>query len=180
MVSTLQNTLEFLKSFGFFDVIVPFLLFFAIIFAILEKTRLLGREKSNVNLIVALAVALLAVAANKIVGLISSVIPNLLLVLVLFMMFVMILGLFFKDEELEFSSKHKNWFKFFMFLLFILTIAFILNAWPTDSGTMLEKVLDSIQDGSSGELVGGVILLLIVIGAVFVVAKSKRGSQEET
>jgi hypothetical protein len=178
MASTLQNTIKFLSDFGFFDVIVPFLLFFAITFAILEKTKILGKDKSNVNLIVSLAVSLLAIATNKVVNLISNVLPNLILMLVLFVMFIMILGLFFKEtkEGFGFKEKHPGWFGFFIFLLFVITILFILNAWQTDNGTALEVIGSAISNGSSGELIGGIILLVIVVGAVFLVINSgKRG-----
>ena len=44
MASTLQNAIEFFKAFGLFDIVLPFLLVFTIIYAILEKTRILGHE----------------------------------------------------------------------------------------------------------------------------------------
>jgi hypothetical protein len=180
MASTLGNTIEFLSDFGFFDVIIPFLLFFAIIYAILEKTSLLGKDKSNVNLIVSLAVSFLAVATNKVINLISSVLPNMILMLVLFVMFVMILGLFFKQGEMEFASEHSGWFKFFMFLLFFLTLIFILNAWPSDSGdSMLESVVDAIGSGSSGELIGGIVMLAIIVGAIALVVRTKPKKDDE-
>jgi len=173
MASTLQNTLSFLRDFGFFDVVVPFLLFFAIVFALLEKTALLGKGKSNVNLIVALAVALLVVAVNKAVNFISSVIPNMILILVLLVMFVMITGVFFKEGEMEFYKEHKVWFGIFMFLLFVLTIGFVLHAWPVDGDiTLLEKMWDAIASGSSGELVGGIILAIVIILAITFVMRS--------
>ena len=178
MVSMLQNTLEFLKDFGFFDVVIPFLLFFVIIFAILEKSKILGKDKSNVNLIVALSVAFLTVATNKVVSLITQVLPNMILILVLLVMFVMILGLFFKEEELEFSEKHKGWFKFFMFMVFLFMIIFVLQAIPADGGTMLENLIGGIVSGSSSELVGGIILLAVMIGVISLVVKSKSSANE--
>jgi hypothetical protein len=180
MASTLQNTLDFLKDFGFFDVVVPFLLFFAIIFAFLEKTSILGSKKSNVNLIVALSVSLLVVAANKAVNFISTVIPNMVLVLVLLVFFVMITGVFFKDGDKDFYNAHKGWFAVFMVILFILTIGFVLNAWPVEGDkTLLVQMWDAIASGSSGEVVGGFILLVFIIGAIVLVMKSSQKNPDE-
>ncbi len=176
MASTLQNTIQFLRDFGFFDVVIPFLLFFAIIFAFLEKTKVLGKDKSNVNLIVALSVSLLAVAANKVVSLVSDILPNMILVLVLLVMFVMITGVFFKEDSGDFYEAHKGWFKFFMFVLFILTLAFILNAIPSDDGTWLDKIVDGVAGGSGGEVFGGVIFLIIIVGAIYLISRDKKGS----
>jgi len=174
----LQNTLQFLKDFGFFDVVIPFLLFFVIIFAVLEKSKLLGKDKNNVNLIVSLSIAFLAVATNKVVSLITQVLPNMILILVLLVMFTMILGLFYKEEELEFSNNHPGWFKFFMFMVFIFMIIFVLNAIPSEGGTMLDNVIDGIVSGSSSELVGGIILLAVMIGVISLVVKSKSSADE--
>jgi len=178
MASTLQNTLDFLKDFGFFDVVVPFLLFFAIIFAFLEKTSILGGKKSNV--IVALAVSLLVVATNKAVNFVSTVIPNMVIVLVLLVLFVMITGVFFKEGDFEFYKEHTVWFGIFMVLLFVLTIGFVLHAWPVDGDTtLLERMGDAIISGSSGEVVGGVILLVFIVGAIALVMKSSGKNDDD-
>ena len=44
MVTPLNNAIEFLREFGFFNVVLPFLLVFTVVFGILEKTRLFGTE----------------------------------------------------------------------------------------------------------------------------------------
>lgn len=175
MASTLQNTIQFLRDFGFFDVVIPFLLFFAIIFAFLEKTKILGDDKSNANMIVALSVSLLAVAANKVVSLVSDILPNMILVLVLLVMFVMITGVFFKEDNGDFYKAHQGWFKFFMFVLFVLTLAFILNAIPSDAGTWLDKIVDGLSGGGSGgEVWGGIVLLVIIVGAIVLITRDKN------
>ena len=54
MATPLSNAIDFLKRLGFFDVILSFLFIFTIVFAILEKTKILGiekdgRPKKNIN-----------------------------------------------------------------------------------------------------------------------------------
>jgi len=85
----LQNAINFFRDFGLFDVVLPFLLVFAIVFAILEKTRILGNEgsgdkavpKHSLNSTVAFVVALLVVATNKVVTAINAALPNVVLLL---------------------------------------------------------------------------------------------------
>ena len=90
MVSPLASAVNFFKEFGLFDVVLPFLLVFAIIFAILEKTRILGTEKidkedvprRNLNTIVAFVIGMLVIATNKIVTAINQALPNVVLLAV--------------------------------------------------------------------------------------------------
>src|SRR3990167_8357987 len=104
MVSPLQNAIQFFKEFGLFDVVLPFLLVFAIIFAILEKTMVLGSEgkgdsakpKKNLNAMVAFVVAMLVVATNKIVTAINEALPNIVLIIVAFVAFLLMIGVFMK------------------------------------------------------------------------------------
>src|SRR5947207_1013398 len=109
MVSTLQNALSFLRDFGLFDVVLPFLLVFALVFALLEKTRILGSEKlksdgpevpkRSLNSTVAFVVAMLVVATNKVVTAINTALPNVVLLIVLLVCFLMLVGMFYKEGE---------------------------------------------------------------------------------
>jgi len=47
-MSVLGDALGFLTDFGLFDVILPFLLVFAVVFGILEKTRILVLKKLEI------------------------------------------------------------------------------------------------------------------------------------
>ena len=55
--SPLRNAIEFLNDFGFYDVVLPFLLVFTIVFGVLEKTKLFGvtdkKPKQNINAMIA-------------------------------------------------------------------------------------------------------------------------------
>ena len=84
----IQTNLDFreyiglLQQIGAYDVILPFLLVFAIVFAALEKTKVFGNDKSNVNMIVSLITGLLLVAQPTIVATINNFLPQVSLYLV--------------------------------------------------------------------------------------------------
>ena len=70
---TLYDTFQNLQQMGFYDYILPFLLIFTIIFAILEKTRIFGTEpgttnepRKNINLVVALIIGLIVMVQTPI------------------------------------------------------------------------------------------------------------------
>jgi hypothetical protein len=178
MVSTpLEKSIEFLQNFGLFDVILPFLLVFTIIFAILEKTKILGveeegRPKKNLNSMVSFVIALLVVATNKIVTALKLALPNIVLLVIVVISFLILIGSFRKSEELEFSKDHPYWYKFFMVILFIAVIIIFLSAIQTDSGeSWLSIGFVYLISNFSGTIVTSLIFLLVVLGAIVYITK---------
>jgi len=86
-VSTFRSVIEFFGDIGIYDVILPFLLIFTIVFAILEKTRIFGTEKiegeevtkKNINAMVAFVVGFLVVASTRLVSIINETMANMVL-----------------------------------------------------------------------------------------------------
>ena len=54
----LMDFFQSLERWGLTDIMLPFLLVFVLVFAVLEKTAVLGADKKNFNVIVALVLAL--------------------------------------------------------------------------------------------------------------------------
>jgi hypothetical protein len=82
------------EGMGIFDIVLPFLLVFTIIFAILERIKILGEDKKNLNVIVALVIGLFVVRNPTVVGLIHRLLPNISLILVAAIMFLLLIGIF--------------------------------------------------------------------------------------
>ncbi|MCW1301204.1 MAG: hypothetical protein QW507_02525 [Candidatus Nanoarchaeia archaeon] len=59
----LGNVITLLENLGVFQYFLPFLLIFAIIFGILERTEVFGKGRKDINATVALSMAFIAVAA---------------------------------------------------------------------------------------------------------------------
>jgi hypothetical protein len=134
--SAFRGVIEFLGTLGVYDIILPFLLVFTIVFAILEKTKILGTEKigsetvtkKNLNAIIAFAIGFLVIASTQLVQLISDVLANVVLMLVLIISFLLLVGAFRGDKELNFFEEFSGWKKFFVILVFIGVVAIFLNA----------------------------------------------------
>lgn len=82
-----------LQEFGVYDYILPFLLVFAIIFAILEKTQIFGEGKTNVNAVIAIVVGLLLVVQRDIVEMINLFLPRVSLIIIVILMLLLVLTL---------------------------------------------------------------------------------------
>ena len=163
--SGFRDVIEFLGVLGVYDIILPFLLVFTIIFAILEKTKVLGMEKvgdktitkKNLNSMVAFVTAFLVIASTQLVAVINEVMANVVLLLILAVCFVLLVGVFFGDKEFT-LDKQSNWAKFFMFFMFIGLVVIFLNAlgW-------LQSLLQLFENFDQ-EWAVTIIFLAIIVG----------------
>jgi len=94
MAADLRQSLEFLQDYGFYDVVFPFILVFTIIFATLQKVKIFGEHSRRYNTIIAFVMALMFVAATKLVDALNEYLPIVGLVLALFLGLMLIMGIF--------------------------------------------------------------------------------------
>ena len=101
-----------LEAMGLTDVILPFTLIFAVIFAILGMVKIFG-EKKNINVVVALVIALLVVVPHvtggyppgkDVVEIINTSIPNVSVIIIAVLMFLILLGIFGVQIDVTQSS----------------------------------------------------------------------------
>jgi hypothetical membrane protein len=174
MASQFREILEFFEDIGVFDVILPFLLAFTIVFAILEKTKVLGTEehggkhytKKNLNAIVAFVIAFLVIASSRLVEIITNVSANAVVLLFLSVLFLLLVGSFHKEGEPIFLEG--GWKQVFMGIMFLGIGGIFLNEIETDDGrTWLEAIGDYLGGNTSDTVIGSAILLIVVVGFMF-------------
>jgi hypothetical protein len=128
----LQDFIMLLDAWGVTDVLIPFILVFTIVFAVLQKTKILGDGKKNYNVMVALVMAL-AVVIPHIVGrypfnfdpvnVINQALPQVSIILVAIIMLLLIIGVF--GSELEFAGTS---FSGWIVLLAIVAVVLIFGS----------------------------------------------------
>jgi len=101
-----QDFIVYLDSIGVADVLLPFILIFTVVFAILQKTNILGtkeKRNKNFNTIVALVMGLAVVIPHvlgryppgaDIVDIMNSALPNVSVVIIAILMLLLIIGIF--------------------------------------------------------------------------------------
>ena len=142
-----------LQSYGFYEFFLPFLLIFSIVFAILQKIRVLG-DKKGVHIVVALAVGLLAIQNSFVVFLINNFLTNIALVIILIIMFLVILGLLAGDQV---GAAKINW------IIMVVALVGIFWALFYDffAGTWVLPQLFTMNSSSQGSLL--TILIFVVV-----------------
>lgn len=92
-----------LESFGLTDALLPFLLIFTLLFAVLQKSHLLGKDKRNFNIVVATVISLMVVIPHvtgsyppgkDVIELMNSALPQISIVIVAVLMALLLIGVF--------------------------------------------------------------------------------------
>ncbi|HLC99107.1 MAG TPA: hypothetical protein VJC00_03815 [Candidatus Nanoarchaeia archaeon] len=182
--SVFRGALVFLDEIGIYDVVLPFLLVFAVVFAIFEKTKVLGVEKvegveytkKNINAIIAFVIAFLVVASTKLVAAINEAMANVVLLLLVSISFLILIGSFYHYEEK--TVLEGAWRKFFMVLMFIIVVLIFLQAIKTDSGdSWLETFWGFLANNWSTNYTASIILLVVVIIMILFITQEKKPSK---
>jgi hypothetical protein len=173
--SVFRGVIGFFDKIGIYDVVLPFLLVFTIVFAILEKTKVFGTTefenkkytKKNLNAITAFVTAFLVVASTKLVATINQVLANSVLLLLLIVLFLLLVGSFFKEGEDV--ALDKGWRTFFMTAMFIGIVLIFLQAL-----NWLEPFWDFLTDHWETQWVASLILLIFVVLFIYFITKEER------
>lgn len=142
--------------------LLPFLLIFFIIFALLEKTKLLG-EKKQIHALVAFVIGLIFVGALYPVLVVSNLILFLTVTIVAVFVVLLIWGFIFGEAKSILEVKPIKWG-----LIALTGVAFIIGIiWATG-------LMDNIQTFLSGGIGGtiftnAIFLIVIAIALVFVI-----------
>jgi len=182
MASTFRGVLEFFVRLGIYDVILPFLLVFTIVFAILEKSKVFGVEKTkdgeytrkNLNAMTAFVIAFLVVASSRLVAIINETMANMVLLLMMSICFLILIGSFMKEQK-EGIALEGPWKKMFMIIMFIGLSLIFLNAlgWLEPGWEWIVAHYDSTAMAS-------IILIAGMVGFVYFIVKEPKKEESKS
>lgn len=172
MVSTFRGIIDFFGDLGMYDVVLPFLLVFAVTFAILEKTKIFGEiqvgddkfTRKNYNAIVAFVLGFLVVASTKVVSIINEAMANIAIIMIGFVSFMITIGVFYQDQDMfadeEFVKKYRTPIAISTLIAVILIM---LNVLKTDDGTSWFMIgYNFISRYWDSNVVGSIIMLVLI------------------
>jgi len=161
----LGTAVDFLESFGFFDVILPFLLVFTVVFGILEKTKIFGTNpdgtpKKNINSMVAFVIGFFVVAAREIVASLQEALPIVALLLIAVVSFLILMGSFVSGkEEFNFFKLLAGWKLPLAIIFFGAIILIFLHSFG-----FLLPIIDYIF--GAGIAIFLMVVFILVIGGI--------------
>ncbi len=92
------DMIKTLEDMGFYQVVLPFMLVFTIMFAILQKIKLFGADTKNINVVVAVVIAFFVVRVTSIISIINQFLPKVSMIVLVLLMFLLVLGIFGSGE----------------------------------------------------------------------------------
>ena len=151
------------------NAVLPFLLVFVLIFAVLQKSKVLGEEKNQIDALVSLTIALILVAVpgpQKFI--IINLMPWLAVALAVLLVFFILYGFVAGD-----ISSLPKWMKIvFGIMAFVFTGAVVFYL------TNLDILLESWFSGTGDFLINVIIIVLVIGGVVWVAMTNKEGSSK--
>lgn len=144
-------------------ILIPFLLVFVLVFAVLQKTKVLGDGKKQVDALVALAIGLILVATPAANEFITNITPWLAVGLVVILIYLLLYGFVGNDEK---GIKLEPWMKS---TFAILAVIFVVSLVLVFSGFW-----DKITSGVNGGTWLPSIIFVIVIAVAFGLVVGKK------
>ncbi len=188
-----EGIIVFLEKIGIFRVVLPFILVFTIVFALLERTRILGVEKvkvggekvevtkKNLNAMVAFVSGFFVIASSKLVSLIDQTIGKVVLVVIVFVLFLMLAGSFHEESKEAFFIKEGIWRTLLMTIAFLSILFIFLHELPGPGKepSFLEWFFEYLSRHWDTNWVGSIILITLVILFMWWITKTPSASNDK-
>ncbi len=150
-----------LEYFGFFDYILPFLLIFAMVYGILDKSHILGKNV-GVNLVIAVALGLLALAFGDVSVFFSTIFPKAGIGLSVLLVALILMGIFVPMGDREWGNYVFFGLGIILFLYIVFTSLGEFSFWRGD------------WLGANWPLILTLVLAAGVIGGIAAASKHKK------
>jgi len=172
-----------LSNIGFFNVILPFLLVYAIMYGILSKYKILGDpfaegDKGKVTRslvsIVSAATGFFIVGSANVVLSLRTLIPYIVLFLLTVFFLILAISPFLQREEksgeIQLGNKTRIILLASAIIIFTLMVIFILGLYNYISSAVTSPVLSSLQP-----FIETIIILAIMLGIAYWAIKPEKG-----
>ncbi len=128
-----------------FDIIFPVILIFALVFAILQKTKVVG-DSLGINSIIAVAVAFMALLSDNVIQIVKFIVPWFTIAIIFFLLIILVFQVFGAKESDIFNyvkgDKSIGW------VIIGVGIVIIFAAFANVLGQQLTEA--SLQSAGSG------------------------------
>ncbi|MFH0711620.1 MAG: hypothetical protein V1889_00675 [archaeon] len=153
----------------FTEMLLPFLLVFVVVFAILQKSKILGEGKAQIDAMVALVIGLILIGVPGPREIVVGIMPWLAVGVAVILVFMILYGFVAGD-----LSKAPNWMKIsFGILAGLFTLGVVLYI------TGLWGIIEGwFSGGESSDIWMNVLMVVLIIGAmaVAVFGGKRRGN----
>jgi len=146
----------------FLEYILPFVLVFTLIFAILQKSKLLGEDKRQINAILGMVIGLILIASPFSRYIVVELMPFLAVFAVVLFVFMLLYGFIGGKTEGDILSKPwKIVFNIILVVALVSVLLYITGYW--------DYTWDFIFGGGSGQVFVNGFMIIAIAGAIVAV-----------
>jgi preprotein translocase subunit YajC len=124
-MATIEAVIQQWADIGVFDVVLPFVLSVTVVYALLQKTELFGKNKQKINIMLSIILGFLVVTISNITGIITSIAQYFALGAIILVLILLVLG--FSGANIE--KMQSQWFLWVIALLLFGTISLYALGW---------------------------------------------------
>lgn len=190
-----EGMLVLLDKMGFFTVVLPFLLIYTVMFAILEKTKVLGSikldneeyPKSTYNAVVSFTMAMFFVVVGNLTDVLRKFLTIVAFIILFIVAAVVIYGMIFGDIKFLFHNKDgdplddastlklKRWM--FIILMIILGIILLVAFLGPLVGEWISAVFSNAAGSSffTSDVFISIVFLIVFFFAIKYISKPQKG-----
>lgn len=171
MVMTITDILNQWQQYGVFSYLFPFLIIFAVVFAILQKSQILGdhtksKNVTAINAVVAIAIGFLSLLNDYVSTFFATIFPRFGIAIVIFLVLLILIGFLGKGK-----TDGMGW------VGWVLGIGVLIWAW-SEWGNVFSAGFDVYQFFQ--DYFWGIILLLGLGGLVYWIVKGESAPTAPT
>ncbi len=150
----------------FAQIVLLFVLVFVVVFAVLQKSKILGDGKKQIDALVALAIGLLVIGVGYATDLISRLVPFLAVSMIIILVFLLLTGMFFiKKDTFELHKGVRIAGGILAFLAVAIAVIYFTGFW----GVLLNFV------SGNTSFVGNAVLIIVIGLAVWAAVGFGKG-----
>jgi len=149
----------FLQNAIFTDYILPFLLTFTLIFAILEKSKILGENKHQINAIIGFVLGAIVISFANVVDIIREMVIFMVLALIILFVFMIIYGFAAAKEKDLLELWMKRAIAIVAIIAVVIAILVITGYW--------DEALNFFKGDIGLNLIFGAIVIAAVAAVLF-------------
>jgi len=162
-----NDAMESLDKMGFYEVALPFLLIFTIVFAILQKVKIFGPNGKNFNAVIAIVLAFLVVRNQAIVGVMNEFLPKISLLSVVIVVTLLLFTILSGKEEASFT-KH-----LLGIMIILVAIGIIISFFGSGAGEVFGFALPDWLDITSADRNLFIFIVLFIAFFAYVTSDSE-------
>ena len=160
----------FISSF-FLNYILPFVLVFTLVFAILQKTKLLGDGKKQIDSLIALVIGIILIAFPYARDIVVQLMPFLAVSVAVLLVFMLMYGFVYGGVD-----KMQGGIKIALLVIGSLALVTVLllisGAWDYLYSLMFER-------SEGGQIWINLVLVVVIAGAIIAVVSGKSGGSSD-